>query len=81
METSKWSMEKYLLVSLLPLLCLLSGCGATAEDYKYTPTSVLCGKLMTTPSYNVNRKAREKALHLRGDDCSSVQQKNVIIKQ
>ncbi len=69
------------LIKIIPLLCLLSGCGATAEDYKYTPTSVLCAKLMTTPSGNINRKGREEALHLRGEDCSNVQQKNVIITQ
>ena len=69
------------LLKLIILMCLLSGCGATAEDYKYTPTSVLCAKLMTTPSYNVNRKAREQALHERGEDCSNIQQKNVIISQ
>ena len=50
------------LIKIIPLLCLLSGCGATAEDYKYTPTSVLCAKLMTTPSGNINPINIDKAV-------------------
>ena len=52
-------------------VCFLVGCQKTAKDYEYTPTAVLCERLLNTPGYNVNRKAREMALHKRGEDCSN----------
>jgi len=59
---------------------ILSGCSAaTVADFRYTPTAVICQKLLTTPSYNRNRRAREQALYERGEDCSNVQVENLIL--
>ena len=33
------------LIKIIPLFCLLFGC-ASAEDFRYKPTSVLCAELM-----------------------------------
>jgi hypothetical protein len=64
-------MDKYTKATLTVIaVCFLVGCVKTAKDYQYTPTAVLCERLLNTPGYNVNRKARELALYKRGEDCS-----------
>lgn len=50
---------------------LLSGClTSTVEDFRYTPTAVLCERLLNTPHFNIHRKNREQVLAERGEDCS-----------
>ena len=51
-------------------LNLLTACGKTARDFQYTPTAVLCERLLNTPTYNIHREGRERALYERGEDCA-----------
>ena len=57
---------------VLVISCFLSGCmmSSTVSDWEYTPSAVLCERLLNTPAMNVHRKSREKALAKRGEDCS-----------
>jgi hypothetical protein len=55
----------------VPLIVILTGCVATTQDYKYTPTAKLCMDYLTAGPLNFNQNAREKALFERGEDCSA----------